>query len=197
MFRIAKKTRLRYTLIVFLVIVAIIVIFYSALYTPHESRFPHFLTSNNDNNNVNVHNDNETVFDNVIPLINANSDASARDEHRKTPLLKDTKRVNKISLIKFPWSEVSNDDNERQKCDAIDAVNDIDIITGDVYRKLEFRPNFKSYWNYTFEQNYFKVKENWRQTPLKVWQEVFLRVLRFLCVNFLVIIVWLWTRMCF
>ncbi|GBM34736.1 hypothetical protein AVEN_208896-1 [Araneus ventricosus] len=53
-------------------------------------------------------------------------------------------------------------------CDPVPPLRNVDINTPDVYPTLNFKPPYRSYWNYTFERRYLKVKENWNKLPLQV-----------------------------
>ncbi|GIY50393.1 alpha-mannosidase 2 [Caerostris extrusa] len=58
----------------------------------------------------------------------------------------------------------------RQKlpCDPLPPLKNVDLNTPDVYPLLNFKPPYRSYWNYTFEKRYLKVRENWNKLPLQV-----------------------------
>lgn len=50
----------------------------------------------------------------------------------------------------------------------VSPLKNVDINTPDVYPALNFKPPYRSYWNYTFEKRYLKTKENWDKLPLHV-----------------------------
>lgn len=53
-------------------------------------------------------------------------------------------------------------------CDPVPRLKNVNINTPDVYPTLNFKPPYRSYWNYTFEMRYLKTKENWDKLPLHV-----------------------------
>lgn len=53
-------------------------------------------------------------------------------------------------------------------CDPVPPLKNVNINTPDVYPALNFKPPYRSYWNYTFEKRYLKTKENWDKLPLHV-----------------------------
>lgn len=53
-------------------------------------------------------------------------------------------------------------------CEPVPALRNVNISTPDVYPSLNFKPPYRSYWNYTFERRYLKTKENWDKLPLHV-----------------------------
>ncbi|XP_015926763.2 alpha-mannosidase 2 [Parasteatoda tepidariorum] len=57
---------------------------------------------------------------------------------------------------------------EELKCSTVRPLKNVDISTPEVYPTLNFKPPYRSYWNYTFERRYLKIKENWDKLPLEV-----------------------------
>lgn len=53
-------------------------------------------------------------------------------------------------------------------CDPVQPLKNVNINTPDVYPMLNFKPPYRSYWNYTFEKRYLKTKEDWDKLPLHV-----------------------------
>jgi hypothetical protein len=62
-------------------------------------------------------------------------------------------------------------------CDPLPPLKNVGINTPDVYPALNFKPPYRSYWNYTFDMRYLKTKENWNKLPLHV---SFLLIFKFL-----------------
>jgi hypothetical protein len=145
MIRLAKKTRFRLFLIILIPILIIIVIFYSGVYTSNQIKFSNFIDSNNNNDN-NYH----------FGKVSVNNDL---------PLSLNPKDTNNL----FTHSNsIDNNYNEELVCNDLNSNQTFDINTIDDYQKLEFKPQYKTYWNYSFEKKYLEIKEKWKQLPLKV-----------------------------
>jgi len=164
MIRLPKKTRLRLFLILLIPVIIIIVIFYSGVYTSNELKFSAFAPNDN-NYHLSKISDNKDSVVEVNNDLSLNSDKNNRNINNN----ESNKPQEKSSILKFPWSQYNNDDHHYQPiCNQIDSAQSIDINTIDDYQKLQFKPQYKTYWNYSYENNYLKNKENWQQLPLKV-----------------------------
>lgn len=74
-----------------------------------------------------------------------------------------------IQLIEQINTEVVKEKSrEELKCSTVRPLKNVDISTPEVYPTLNFKPPYRSYWNYTFERRYLKIKENWDKLPLEV-----------------------------
>jgi hypothetical protein len=116
------------------------VIFYSGVYTSNQIKFSNFFDSNNDNN---YH----------FGKVSVSNDL---------PLSYDTNNLFTQS------NSIDNNNNEELICDELNSNQTFDINTIDDYQKLEFKPQYKTYWNYSFEKKFFQIKDKWKQLPLKV-----------------------------
>lgn len=57
---------------------------------------------------------------------------------------------------------------ESLPCDPVPPLKDVGINTPDVYPTLNFKPPYRSFWDFTFERRYLKIKETWNKQPLQV-----------------------------
>jgi len=104
-----------------------------------------------------VYTSNQIKFSNFIDSNNDNND------NNDLPFSLKPKDTNNL----FTQSN-SIDNNENLICNELNSNQTFDINTINDYQKLEFKPQYKTYWNYSFEKKYFEIKEKWKQLPLKV-----------------------------
>lgn len=64
----------------------------------------------------------------------------------------------------WPWIS----DRDDAVCSSVVLSPRVDLQTVRVYQKLDFKPNYRSYWNLKLERNYQSRKEQWPKTPLRV-----------------------------
>lgn len=149
----AKKTRVRLFLLFFIPIVVLIgLLFYSAVYSDNDLKLYNLVNRlDNINNNLN------RVSSQTVSPLNDNQINNKNSNDFKT----------KTTENFFKFSDQTNDDN--LKCSPFVSNQTFDINTIDGYNNLEFSPQFKNYWNYSFERKYLEIKQNWNQLPLKVW----------------------------
>ena len=163
----AKKTRLRLLLLFFIPIVIVIgLIFYSSLYSDNEN-----LKFYNFGNHFNgLDNKRDSIIESDLNNNNNNIFDGNNDSNEFKPKVVQN---NEKSVYKFTFNENQESNIDNTKCNAFVSNQTFDINTIDDYNSLEFSPQFKNYWNYSFERKYFEIKQNWNQLPLKVCKHFF------------------------